>query len=82
MASIALDSIGGLEWLKKCRTKSKLREIKRYTLLYISEVGDETFNKIVDECQYIEIHSVDTDYHFTRRMRTCIRYDDIIIISW
>jgi hypothetical protein len=62
--------------------QSELREIKRYTLLYISEVGDETFNKIVDECQYIEIHSVDTGYHFTRRMRTCIRYDDIIIISW
>lgn len=61
---------------------SEMREIKRYTLLYISEVGEETFKRIIEECQYIEIHSVEINYSFTRRMRTCIRYDDIIIISW
>jgi N-dimethylarginine dimethylaminohydrolase len=62
--------------------QSELRSIKRYEILYISEVGEETFNEILKKCQYIEIHSVETDYFFTRRMRTCIRYDEIIIISW
>lgn len=62
--------------------QSELRSIKRYEILYISEVGEETFKRIIEECQYIEIHSVEINYSFTRRIRTCIRYDDIIIISW
>ena len=61
---------------------SEMRGVKRYILLYISEVGEALLERIWNECQYIEIHSNNDKYSFTRRMRTCLRYGEIIIISW